>query len=61
MFAPAVPFTILLTWPLRFRRVALSLFTPPQVSAVFSLLGVLGITIVLLSVVVLTAGLILGK
>jgi hypothetical protein len=34
---------------------------PQQVATVFSLLGVLGITLVLFVVVVMTAGLILGK
>lgn len=55
MFVQAVPFTIESS-P---ERPAVS--PPPQVVDVFSLLGVLGIVLILFIVVALTAGLVLGE
>jgi hypothetical protein len=58
LFAPAVLFTIQGPVSRRGVRRAIILSRSPTV---FSLLGVLGITLVLFVVVVMTAGLILGK
>ncbi len=55
MFVQAVPFTIVGS-PGRPAD-----FPPPQVVDVFSLLGVLGIALILFIVVALTAGLVLGE
>ena len=59
LFAQAVLFTI--AFPLRVTRSAPHFVPPSWSPIVFSLLGVLGIVLVLFVVVALTAGLILGK
>jgi hypothetical protein len=63
LFARAVLFTIPEPDAEPDRRASIPLTSIPLTGSttVFSLLGVLGITIVLLIVVVMTAGLILGK